>query len=338
MTGEKLLDALGAVGPELAADARQAGRKRRPVRRLTAGLLAAALVLALGVGAAAYYGDVLLDYFASMNGKDLTEEQIATVRALTAVVGQSQTVDGWTVSLDRALATRHNAYIELDLTAPAGTAVDPEMLHFDCDVELSGFNTADTPDEGVTGRGMQMEMFKEEGMAENESTILLTLDRTATAASELDLADGRSRTLTIRDLRVWELDEKGKRTDTPLVQGTWRFTFTLPKAEEVELLDGAVSVWATDPATKKREEVGVSSFRLTALGAACEYITPDDYIRPFDDLAVTMADGTVVTGRVKENSARDFGKICSFIFDVPIDLDQVACVSFQGLKLPMPEG
>ncbi len=337
MTGEKLLDALGAVGPELAADARQAGKKRRPVRRLTAGLLAAALVLALGVGAAAYYGDVLLDHFAWMNGKDLTEEQIATVRALTAVVGQSQTVDGWTVTVDRALATRHNAYIELDLTAPAGTVVDPERQHYDCDVELSGFNTADTSDEGVTGCGMQVEMFKEEGMAENESTVLLTLDRTATAASKLDLADGRSRTLTIKDLCLRELDEQGHRTDTPLVRGTWRFTFTLPKAEEIELLDDAASVWATDPATKKREEVGVSSFRLTALGATCEYITAYDYIQPFDDLTVTMADGTAVMGRVKGNSARDFGKVCSFVFDVPIDLDQVAYVSFQGLKLPMPE-
>ncbi len=338
MKGEKLFLAMEAVDPALAEDAHSPARRHRP-RRLTAALLAAALVLvlALGVGAAAYYSDFFLDYFARQGDRELTESQQAAIGALTAVVGQSQTVDGWTITVDRALATRHNAYIKLDVTAPADVALDPEEQNYDCDVEISGFNAEDDPDEGVTGYGLQMQLLREEGMAENEGTILLILDRTATAASKLDLADGRERTVTIKNFCVWQLDEEGQMTSEPLVNGTWRFTFALPKAEEIELLDGTVSVLAKNPVTGNREDVGVSSFRLTALGATCEYITAYDYIQPFGDVTVTMTDGAKVTGRENVNSARDFGKVCSFVFDTPIDLDAVDHVTFQGVELPMPE-
>lgn len=335
MRGEKLLLAMQAVDPALAEDAHSTTRRRMP-RRLTAALLAAALVLALGVGAAAYYSDFFLDFFAGQKGGELTESQQAAIGALTAVIGQSQTVDGWTITMDKALATRHNAYIKLDVTAPAGVPLDPEQQNYDCDVEISGFNMEDVSDEGVTGYGLQMQLFREEGMAENEGTILLQLDRTATAASKLDLTDGKARTVTIKNFCVWQLDEQKHRTDEPLVDGTWRFTFALPKAEEIELLDGTVSVLAKNPVTGNREDVGISSFRLTALGATVEYITAYDYIQPFGDVTVTMTDGTKVTGRRGENSARDFGKVCSFVFDTPIDLDTVDHVTFQGLELYMP--
>lgn len=332
MSGEKLLLSMQAVDPALVEDAHSAARRHMP-RRLTAALIAAALVLALGVGAAAYYSDFFLDYFAGRKGGRLTESQQTAIGALTAVVGQSQTVDGWTITVDRALATRHNAYIKLDVTAPEGVALDPEQQNYDCDVEISGFNTEDVSDEGVTGYGMQMQLFREEGMAENEGTILLELDRTATAASELDLADGQSRTLTLRDLYLSGAKGEGS---VLAAKGEWSFTFALPKAEEIELLDKTVSVLVKNPATGNREDVGLSSFRLTALGATAEYITAYDYIQPFDDVTVIMDDGTAVTGRERVNSARDFVKVCSFVFETPIDMDAVDHVTFQGLELPMP--
>ncbi len=335
---ERLLQAIGEVDPALVQAAGEMGPVRRGHgrRALVIGL-AAALVLTLGATAAAYYGDALLDHFAWRNGGDLTESQQATIEALTAVVDQSQTVDGWTVTVDRAIATRHDAYIMLDVTAPAGTVLDPEEQNYDCDVEISGFNAEDASEEGVTGRGLQMTMFKDEGMGENEGVILLELDRTATVASDLDLADGKERTVTVKDLRVWELDEESHLTEQTLVNGRWQFTFVLPAAEEIELLDGTVNVLAKNPSTGNKEDVGLSSLRLTALGATVEYITAYDYIQPFDDMTVTMADGSTVMGSGGTNSARDFGKVCSFQFDVPIDLGQVDHVTFQDVEIPMPK-
>ena len=337
MRGEMLLAAMEAVDPALVEDARAPRRRGGRTGRLAVLMAAAVLILALGTTAAARYGDWFMNYFAEKSGGELSASQQAAIKALTAVVDQSRTVDGWTVTVDRALATRHNAYIKLDVTAPAGTALNPERQNYDCDVEISGFNTEDTSDEGVTGYGLKMQLFREEGMAENESAILLELDRTAAAASALDLADGRERTVTVKDLRVWQLDEQSRLTEELLAEGTWRFTFALPRAEEIELADGTVSVLAEDPVTGNREDVGISSFRLTALGATCEYVTACDYIQPFDGVTVTMTDGTKVTGEEKENSARDFGKVCSFTFDAPIDLDAVDYVMFQGAILPMPE-
>ena len=331
---ERLLQAIGEADPALVQAAGEMGPIRRGHgrRALVVGL-AAALVLALGATAYGVYSDWFVGFFAQRNGKDLTESQAAAVEALTAVVDQSQTVDGWTVTVDKAIATRHDAYIRLVVTAPEGTALDPEGQNYDCDVEVSGFNTEDTSDEGVAGYGLQMTMFKDEGMAENEGAILLELDRNATAASALDLADGKERTVTVKDLRVWDLDEESHKTEQTLVEGTWQFTFALPAAEEIELLDGTVNVLAKNPSTGNKEDVGISSLRLTALGATVEYITAYDYIQPFDDMTVTMADGTTVTGRERTNSARDFGKVCSFQFDVPVDLGQVDHVTFQGVEL-----
>ena len=314
---ERLLQAIGEADPALVQAAGEMGPIRRGHgrRALVVGL-AAALVLALGATAYGVYSDWFVGFFAQRNGKDLTESQAAAVEALTAVVDQSQTVDGWTVTVDKAIATRHDAYIRLVVTAPEGTALDPEGQNYDCDVEVSGFNTEDTSDEGVAGYGLQMTMFK-----------------AATAASALDLADGKERTVTVKDLRVWDLDEESHKTEQTLVEGTWQFTFALPAAEEIELLDGTVNVLAKNPSTGNKEDVGISSLRLTALGATAEYITAYDYIQPFDDMTVTMADGTTVTGRERTNSARDFGKVCSFQFDVPVDLGQVDHVTFQGVEL-----
>ena len=328
MTGEKLLLAVGAADPALAEDAHRAVRRHMP-RRMAA-LIAAALTLALAAAtAAAYYSDGLLDYFAWRNGGALSEEQRAAIRALTAVVDQSQTADGWTVTVDRALAARCNAYIQLDVTAPAGTALDPERQGLDFDVTISGFNAGDVPNEGVTGYSWQMEMFKEEGMAENEAMILLALDRTATAASGLDLGDGAMRTVILENLRLRRLG--GQDQTQTLVKGPWQFDFALPAAEEIELLDGPVSVTAGED-----EDAELLSFRLTALGAVCEYTAAHDHYQEFGGVTVTMADGAAVTGQVQENSARDFGKVCSFVFDAPIDLGRAASVSFEGLELPVP--
>ena len=335
MTGEKLLLAVGAVDPALAEDAHNPA-PRRMARRVAVALIAAALALALAaVTAAAYYSDGLLDYFAWRNGGALSEQQLAAIQALTAVVDQSRTADGWTVTVDRALAARHNAYIKLDVTAPAGTVLDPERQGLDLDVTISGFNTPDVSDEGVTGYGWQMEMFKEAGMAENEAMVLLALDCTATAASGLDLGDGAMRSVTIENLRLRQLG--GHDQTQTLVKGPWRFTFALPAAAEIELLDGTVSVPVWETAAGEREDVELLSFRLTALGATCEYETAHDHFQEFDGMTVIMADGAAVTGQVQENSARDFGKVCSFVFDTPIDLSRAVSVSFQGLELPVPE-
>ena len=99
MKGEKLFLAMEAVDPALAEDAHSPARRHRP-RRLTAALLAAALVLvlALGVGAAAYYSDFFLDYFARQGDRELTESQQAAIGALTAVGARARP---WTAGRSR---------------------------------------------------------------------------------------------------------------------------------------------------------------------------------------------------------------------------------------------
>lgn len=336
MTGERLLQAMQAVDPALVEDAREGRRTPRLLRgrKLTAALAAAALILTLGVGAAAYYGDAFLDFFARQNGGELTAAQQATIETMTTVVGQSQTVDGWTVTVDKALASRYDAYIKLDVTGPAG--VDASGVEFDLQknsVESFFLNTDETSMEGVTGHGIQMERIEDAAQPENEATILMKLDITAMSDSEINLADGQPRTLTLRNLYL--SGEKGEGR-LLVAEGEWSFTFTLPEAQEIELLDNTISVMVKED--RHKVDVAVSSFRLTAFGATCEYITAFDYIEHFDDVTVTMTDGSAVTGETRTNSARDFGKVCSFRFDVPIDLDAVDHVIFQGVYLPMPDG
>lgn len=332
MTGEKLLLALQAVDPALAEDARSPARRRMP-RRLTAALIAAALVLALGAGAAAYYSDFFLDFFAERRGGELTEEQQTVVGALTAAVGQSQSVDGWTVTVDEAVAAKNNVYIKLTVTAPEGTALDGAQYRFR-QIELSG------GPEDVAMAGTSQGVKPDDDSHDGRVTILWTHNVSTQAGSQASFADGAARTLTLTDFCLSADDG----TYTALAEGTWRFELTLTEqaadqADEAELVDGPVPCtavserWNSAGEIKRTEApVTLTSFRLTALGATCEYEWTEQEALEFPEVSVTLLDGAQVRANMRSGAIG----ICSFELDVPIDLAQVDHVTIQGVELPMP--
>ena len=339
MAGEKLLEAFARVDPALVQDARTGTGKRTGGRKTLAIALAAALVLALGATAYGVYSDWFVDFFTDRAGKELTESQQMTVEDMTTAVGRSQTVNGWTVTVDQAVADKENVYIKLDVTAPEGTVLDGDGYSFR-EVHLTG--GAESGSNDVISVSASQKVEPDEDGRDNTAAILWTCAVRTRAGSQASFLDGAPRTLTLTDLRRYR-EESLDYAD--VAAGTWRFEVTLEPREEdapgeIEFITepvpcAAVSeTWNSAGEIIRRETpVTLTSFRLTSLGATCEYSYDEQEALELPDVYVALEDGTLVDAML---SSGVIGS-CSYELASPIDLGQVDYISVQGVRISVPE-
>ena len=331
---ERLLEAIGGVDPALVLAAGEMGPARRGHgRKALVIALAAALVLALGVTAYGVYSQWFVDFFAQRAGEELTGSQQATVENMTTAVGESQTVNGWTVTVDQAVAGRNDVYIKLDVTAPEGTVLDGEGYSFR-EVSLSGGAESGDVMTVSSSQGTK----PDEDDRDNRATILWTCAVRLPAGAEESFLDGGPRTLTLTDLRRSTEDGLGY---IDLAAGTWRFAVTLePQAEEIsgeiEFIaeptpcEAVSERWnSAGEITRTPVPVTLTSFRLTSLGAACEYTYSEQEALELPDVYVMLRGGTRVDAML---STGVIGS-CGYKLASPIDLGQVDYVSVQGVVL-----
>ena len=336
MTGERLLEAIGYIDPALVEDARRLPVRRRLGRRaLTVGL-AAALILALGATALAYYAGWFGDYFEKQSGGPLTESQQSYIREQTVQVGRSAAVDGWQVTVDEAVAGKNDAYIKLTVTAPEGITLDGEHYFFQENDLSDGAQSAGDVIQMGGSQGTEPDGDSHDGRV----TLLLKYFVYTRPGGETSFLDGAARTLTLTDFCQFADDG----TETTVAEGTWRFELTLtPRAaeqtDEVQLVDGAVpctgvsAAWNSAGETRLADvPIELTSFRLTSMGADCEYTGEAYEALEFPDVFVTLLDGTQVRANMNTGTIG----FCSFKLDAPVDLAQVDHVSVQGVELPMP--
>ncbi|MEA4931995.1 MAG: DUF4179 domain-containing protein, partial [Lawsonibacter sp.] len=111
MTSEKLLEAIGNINSEAIWDAkkdiwgRSNSKHRAGGRRLAVILIAAVLLLGLTVSAMAYFGvgEWFKSFFAELSGGELSPRQQQYIDENAVGIGQSVTVDGYTVTVNSAI-------------------------------------------------------------------------------------------------------------------------------------------------------------------------------------------------------------------------------------------
>lgn len=339
---ELLLDAIGGVDPELVLAARaMEGGSRRHGRRMLAVALAAALVLALGVTAYGYFSGAewFKGWFAGQNGA-LTPAQEGYIDANAAALGQSVTVDGWTVTLQTAIADQYDFIVKLRIEAPEGTTLDEDGI--------SGFRSetirrADGADKGaLSGASVSKQWYRE---TDGSFSYILSQSVTSRTFSDFSYTDGAHRTLCFTDLC---------KDGEVLVEGEWIFDVVFPVGggEAIELLEepfhceGRRLVSAGEG--KSVEEyfgMTLTSFRLTALSAAVDFeydeaVRPADGLYPYPSLSVSVVlkDGTVV--RTACAGGETNGKTGSdlFPFAAPVVLEEVDHIELtHGYTIPMPD-
>lgn len=330
----------------------------RMIRRGSAVLVAAVLVFSLSVAAlAAFSSDWFASFFSAQSERELSPDQYHFIENQSVGIGQSATVDGYTVTVESAICDAQNLCLVIRVEGPAGLILDLD------------------PAEGSLAFGS----------VNSESTG--TYERTGhlinrhTTWYHLDDGDGKANTATLlmRDQCVMSADSNQVYTDgevwrfrfselytrtgdffenvTVLSGGEWIFEFPLTEmSEDLEMISSPTVCTArsggegttneNEMLIKENAEILVTSFILRPFGATCEYSfipgTSPDAVDILD-VYLVMKDGSEIT--LKPSSASGgvgalghTGGTMSYVLDVPLMLDEVAYLVLpENVRIPYPE-
>ena len=132
MNANQILDMIGDARGEFLLQAQQhrAGTAPKPRLSRNRSLLIAAMValMLLLVGCTiAYTQGWFVGFFQKKTITPLTDEQIQYIEENEQHIGETQTLNGWTVELHSAITDGTTGYIILGITAPEGTPLDPRI-------------------------------------------------------------------------------------------------------------------------------------------------------------------------------------------------------------------
>ena len=300
-----------------------------PLRRMVAVGAAAALVLALGVGAAAT--GVLKsagEAFAGIFGA--TPAQTEIIDRIGYPVGASDTVDGITITADAILGDTYSYAIVYTIARtdgePLAEGIDPNELGY---LPMT-FEEADS-DVGHMGGMHGTSYFYDADPADN-----------AVQYVELRTADGPLQSgtakVTLQGLCVFpDGDYSNKQT---LVSGKWSFKF------QFAFEDSSIQLPAGQTVNLDGVEATLDRVELSPLSFLVEYTVPDtrasDEVwsnRHFQNvpISLTMKDGSTVDLSNSGGSVRPQGQVIvcqrSDIFDAILSLDEVASITIGDLTL-----
>ena len=129
MTGRELLTGMTDLDGSILAEA-EAFRTEIPVRRfrpaLAAAIGAAVLILAGCAYVALTEPEWFGQFFSRWQEQGLSQSQTAFVEENTKVIGQSVTRDGYTLTVESAIADSYNAYIKLRLSSETEDVMNAE--------------------------------------------------------------------------------------------------------------------------------------------------------------------------------------------------------------------
>lgn len=274
--------------------------------------------------------DWFKSFFCDRMGQNLSENQAIFIDNNIQKLGQSVTVDGYTMTVESAIADSRNAYIKLILQSPPGTVLDADIYWFEPRKETDGegyeetFTKLDGPGEGY-GAGT-WQGIDDGNPNDNSFTIMYALSQTINAELP-SFEEGVTYRLHITDLEGYYEDDN--RSVLLTENGVWDFdiVFDSINDDSVELITAPI-------ATKYNEfAVEVTSFELQTMSAHATYTGRNDEkgIMCFIDSAVVLKDGTRVEFR--PNTFGPSGE-ASFILTCPIVLDEVDYVELRdGTKI-----
>ena len=295
-----------------------APKKRRTTFRV---LMAAAIIvtLAVSVFAAGNSAAWFQDFFAKQSHSEMSLSQIEYVQKNTAEQVQSQSINGYTVTLDSYITDGSTTYAKIRIEIPETSAVSDVSLAFEDGPWLM------KDGEPIGGASTTWKLLEWDEAA-RAGTYLLRYQ--LINASRGDVQTG-SVELVMTNL-VSTDDRKSY-----LAEGTWRFEVNIPEAEVVELAEEPIG--KVEVLTEQGETIEVELLRadMTAMGLRVEFLDPG-YDSAYYMMGVwaILEDGTQVLLREKTFGARDLeeGTIRWIYFEPesPTPLEEVMYVEFPG--------
>ena len=344
MNNETILYAIGMIDDEAILDAkahsgamRQGSRGMR--RRLGTLLLAAVLILSLAaVAYAIVKSDWFKSFFESESNRELTPDQQQFLEENSVGIGESVTINGYTVTLEAALCDDWELYLKLRIVAPEGVTLDfPNEDDGTCLFEDVSYHSSAVDPSNVRYRmrGGGWRPLEDGDGKENTATIVFYEQ---TAEGNHPFTDGEMWNVTLSNLMISQQDpEKDFFCHEYLLiaEGEWSFTIPLTEMNErLELIDEPVAFatpYGNLNGPVEYVDILITSFELRPFGATCKVVADTDCLDSFDALVV-MKDGS----EVKAWRSMAF----SYRFDEPLLLENVAYVLLQNgrdeLRLSCP--
>ena len=350
MKPENLLLSLNDIGNDLILDAdTPAGKHTISPRRLVTFVLAAALVLSLAVCgvAATYYQKNLIFYFFKENSTDgLSQNQVTYLEEHSQDLALSQTIHGYTATIDTAITDGHDIYICLTITAPEDAPFDGDRYSFPDGAELSceggyhyriGYSTTHTADSD--GKSIQIAL--------SASDIYLGTPPSGT------FANGNPWTLTLHGLAVYYEDGgNGYWIRPTLVEDSWTFTLQLEAlTDTLELITEPVTTIADNSRALNEDpfadlstlppnyaEIQLTSIQLRPLGLSLHFRYLEDYDPELScelgDITLVNRDGSSV---ILTESGGGWNGFISYRATAPILFEEADYLLFpDGTQVPIP--
>ncbi|MGM9661892.1 MAG: DUF4179 domain-containing protein [Oscillospiraceae bacterium] len=286
--------------------------KRRLRGRAAAVLVAAAILTLLTVSAAAgVFGTEIESWFsghwAALTGGDMSEGQRQTISRLTTPVGQSQTADDVTVTLDSQTTDGENLY--LLITVKGICFSKKEAYSFD-DVDLFL-------------RGAEIDSYSFRML---DITADGTLRCLVDACFLSPMEESLRLTLRLRDL----VKGPGRGTET-VQEGCWEFSCTVDAPEQAQALTcERAEVTSYDTGNRKVITTELWDIRLTAAGVS--FRCRDDIL---GELYLLMKNGEELTHAGGERLEEDGAFRYLYIWKVPVDLSEVSGIRIDGTEIPL---
>ena len=335
MTGKDLFIALGNISPkyydEAENDTIASSQGHKSLRRpLLIAAVIAALLLLVGCGYVVLSETQWLQsFFSHQKGQPLSQGQSAYIEENTQVIGQSVTVNGYSVTVESAIAEERVACIRLRLEGSGITDIysgsfRPRPLADGSGYESLFFEKGHTSAE-ESPYGLGRWIFSPD---RNGISILIQLDQSADPNAP-SFEAGVPYVLHLTDLYVNGFGQ----SERILTEGVWDFeiVFDHLSTDSAELINSPITV------THENISLRVTSLSLRTMGIDVRFDPGAyDYLgrNCFEDSWVVLKDGTRVSAYPQfYNPSGSAG----LSLDCPIDLAEVDYVELRdGTQLPMP--
>ena len=337
MTGRDLLLGLTEVEPEFLAEAENyplASTRQRIFRRpvLAAALIALVLIFVGCAYVVVSETEWFQSFFAQRQEQGLSEGQAAYVEENTKIIGQSVKKDGYTLTVESAIADPYHAYIKLRLDAPFWEKLDADQyvggVYRQEDGSFEPLLSVRDTQQVLCSVG-SWEGMDDGDPKDNSFQIMLILDQSLAAEDSLFKA-GVPYQLHVHGLSKYYWDDR--KPDEQITDAVFDFEIVFDKinADMLEMID--------EPITISRDSISVrlTSLRLHTTGVYATYKGRNDERGFFCliDAVVVLRDGTqvpMIQGAI--TTGESIWQLPS-----PIDLDEVDHVLLHdGTKIPVPE-
>lgn len=341
MKSEDLLMGLNELDDALVWDAHEPAPVFLSRRRIFTVLLAALIAISL-IGCAYAVlseADWFKVFFTEQSGQALSGGQSAYIEERTQEIAQSVTVNGYTLTVESAIADQYTAYIKLRLQAPPGVILDAESY-------LAGYRKLENGQ-------LEKTFFREDGKDIAYGASMRPLDDgnpTDGSFSILYEVNLFSHTETTFDeegiwkLHFWNMDacyDSGE--FITIMEGAIDFDIVFSKIsdEEAVLISEPVpysfKTYRNNDAALNNDpdytEGFITSVILRSMSAQI-LLEGIDLPVGFNIIPIVMKDGTTV-----EMKSHSFGTgQFTYMLDASILLDEVDYLLLEdGTKLPMPQ-